>query len=218
MIVNFDCEFCGRGQASPASNAGKTVTCRYCGGDCVVPRGAQTSAGGAPGGGPQAGGYQAGGPQTGGPQSGGPGHAIGTPVGGGPEKTTYHPPPQGDPFRPPQQGQRPPSGRRPPQPGHNPYQAPRAELGQTNYHQPGVVPPEVNNAATAAIVCGALGWAVCFLFAPFAVWQAGKASDLAARAGVKVPVTATIGKVLGIIQLVLFVGVFFLAILGGALQ
>ena len=28
MIVNFDCEFCGRGQASPASNAGKTVTCR----------------------------------------------------------------------------------------------------------------------------------------------------------------------------------------------
>jgi len=200
MIVNFDCEFCGRGQTSAASNAGKTVTCRYCGGDCVVPRGAQPQAGGAPPG----------------PSSGG---AIGTPVGGGPQKTTFHPPPQGDPFRPPAQGQtqRPPSGRRPPQPGHNPYQAPRAELGQTNYHQPGVVPPEVNNAATAAIVCGALGWAVCFVFAPFAVWQAGKASDLAMRAGVKVPVTATIGKVLGIIQMVLFVGIFALAIVGGAL-
>lgn len=198
MIVNFDCEFCGRGQTSPASNAGKTVTCRYCGGDCVVPRDAQTQA----------------------PPSGGPGGAIGTPISGGPQKTTFHPPPQGDPFRPPQQGQgqRPPSGRRPPQPGHNPYQAPRAELGPGNYQHSNVVPPDVNTAATAAIVCGALGWAVCFLFAPFAVWQAGKASDLAMRAGVKVPVTATIGKILGIIQLVLFVGVVMLMVVSGALQ
>lgn len=191
MIVNFDCEFCGRGQTSPASNAGKTVTCRYCGGDCVVPRG------------------------------GASGGAIGTPVGGGPEKTTYHPPPQGDPFRPPADQaevyQRPSSGRRPAQPGHNPYQAPQAGLERQHVYQGGAVPPEVNNAATAAIVCGALGWAVCFVFAPFAIWQAGKARDLAHQAGVPVPQTATIGKVLAIIQLVLFGGFFMLGMLGAVL-
>lgn len=192
MIVNFDCEFCGRGQTSSASNAGKTIPCRYCGGDCVVPRGSEASPGPAPG------------------------QPIGSPVAGA-EKTTYHPPPQGDPFRPPQTHQRPPSGRQPPQQGQNPYQAPRADLGPGNYYQANAIPADVNNAATAAIVCGALGWAVCFLFAPFAIWQASKASDLAMRAGVKVPVTATIGKVLAIIQLVLFVGLFGLGILGAAL-
>jgi hypothetical protein len=188
MIVNFDCEFCGRGQTSAASNAGKTVVCRYCGGDCVVPRGAP----------------------AGPPAGASPGQAIGTPVGGGPEKTTYHPPPQGDPFRPPQT-------QRAPQPGHNPYQAPNANLGARNYQPPNAVPPEVNSAATAAIVCGALGWGLCLVFAPFAIWQAGKAADLARRAGVPVPQTATIGKYLALAQLVIFCGFFMLAIVAGAL-
>ncbi|MBL4846706.1 MAG: hypothetical protein JKY65_14385 [Planctomycetes bacterium] len=180
MIVNFECEFCGKGQSVPTSKAGKTVPCRFCGGDNQIPAAPAER-----------------------PPSG-RGQAIGGPVaGGGP--TAYHPAP--DAFRPPPERER----------DRNPYSAPQADLGGGHQRHMAGPPPEVNNAATTAIILAALSWAICALFAPFALWQATRASNLALQHGVKTPTSATVAKVLSIIQIILLGLVFCLVVVGETL-
>ena len=171
-MINFDCEYCGRGQTVTPERAGARISCRYCGGDCTVP-----AAGG----------------------------IAGKPVGGPVEGASSSPALASDRFRPP--------------PAQNPYQAPNAPLGSgAPQWSAGAVPPDVNSAATTAIVLAALSWVLCVFLSPIALWQASRASNLALQYGVKPPTTVTVAKVLAGVQLVLFGLMFCLGFVGAIAQ
>lgn len=162
MIVNFDCEFCGRGQAAPASKAGRTVPCRYCGGDCEVPRGEEA-------------------PNPPAPENVQAGHAIGTPVSGTPRETIGHSP---DPFRP--QGQESAA-----QGGSDPYAPPRADPGYGSPGNSDASINNAATAALVLAIVGWVSGLFCgpfaLIFCPLAIWQAMRARSLARTQGLEPP-------------------------------
>jgi hypothetical protein len=129
----------------------------------------------------------------------------------------YPPPPQG--YPPPPGGYGPPQGGYGAPPGYGPQQGYGAP--DPAAFQLGQVAGEIKNQAIASLVVGIIGFfCLGFILGPFAIYRGSKALRLIRQynIGQQHATLAQVGRVLGIISLVLWVGWFGFSFLSAALR